>query len=296
MEKKIIFPPKCCFCLSDCNDTIEMKISYEKKGYREIIKTTYKLLVPICQKCKGPIIKSRRTPYIVWIICTVIFALFGLIGSPNEMQNGFFSGAIVGTLIGMFIFLGIGLSTRNKKEPAGFVRGTGDLIFKNAEYQRLFDELNWPIFKNQNLEKFCKSTYNAWISGRFPEYKKYYIGMYSYLSLQLMFKNQIKTEDNAIRIFFEKYTPLDGEFYVCSSADKKDFILTNLRLLQWDGNKQKHIEIAIADIDTSRNDISNSTLTINKISGETVLIEKIQSCPSEEILSLLISRSKNSNL
>jgi len=286
MEKTFLFPKKCYICLSDSSDTIEIKHTFEKSGYREIIKTTYKCLIPVCKHCKDRTIKSRRRPYIVWIGTALISAIIGLTAGTN----GFFVGAIIGGLIGMFIAIIVAMSSF--KEQVSFERGTGNMIFKNIEYQQLFDEVNWPILKDQRIEQFYKSTCNAWANGQFPEYKNYYTNINSFLSLKLMLKNNIITEGSALRIFFEKFSPLESEFLVVFSDKGLHFILTNKRLLQWDGIKNAFEEIILAEVDSFQIDALGAKLTIKKLSGESIPIEKISYYPNEKLLSLIISRSR----
>ena len=146
MAKSFIFPSKCCVCMTDCTTKHELAL-YEsmKEGFYTKVTTT-KLSVPVCNKCKGKF-KMINYGWRIWFALVAIGALIGIpvgLASPvGKVLPGMALGALALGVIGIIPAIKVAIKYGDKTDPPAFIgRTNGRPVFKNKEYQQIFDALN----------------------------------------------------------------------------------------------------------------------------------------------------------
>lgn len=146
MDKKYVFPKKCCVCMTDCNTQRELTLNQStKQGFATKITTT-RLSVPVCNKCRGKFNKINYG-WCIWLALVAIGALIGIpvgLASPaGKIIPGMGLGALALGVLGIIPSIMIAIKYGHKTDPPAFLSHTnGRPVFLNKDYQHLFDTLN----------------------------------------------------------------------------------------------------------------------------------------------------------
>jgi hypothetical protein len=146
MEKRFVFPAKCCVCMTECHTQHELAL-YEsiKEGFSTKVTTT-KLSVPVCNKCRGKF-KKINYGWLTWFalisLGAVIGFFLGIYSPTGNIGAGIGIVVIAFGVIGIFPALMVSIKYGHKTNPPAFIgRNDGRPVFSNKEYQYIFDELN----------------------------------------------------------------------------------------------------------------------------------------------------------
>jgi hypothetical protein len=151
-----------------------------------------------------------------------------------------------------------------------------------------------PLVKDKNLVRFYQTTMDAWASGKLNSLNKSY-QKEGKTQIDDFIKNYPPYEGSTLRMFFEKYKPLEGEFLVGMGEPEDSlgigwFVMTNRRLIQKDGRDNQFKEVTLADVDKYKIKGANlKTMNFNMKSGEETTFEKVEMYPLEKYLDKLIS-------
>jgi hypothetical protein len=148
------------------------------------------------------------------------------------------------------------------------------------------------LTQDEHVLGFYKTTHDAWsrgllsnLTGTTRQQEA------SALELGDFIKKYPPEEGSALRVFFEQFQPREGEFLV-TRADlglpKKRpwFLLTNLRLIQWDGRDDTFREIILAEVQSYQTNKTpeGATLMFKLRSGEELVFERVPMMPTAKVL------------
>ncbi|MCX7772528.1 MAG: PH domain-containing protein [Clostridia bacterium] len=151
--------------------------------------------------------------------------------------------------------------------------------------------LHNPILENEEIKGFYMKTKDAWALGKLDfldlNFKKA-----SGMTLESFIGSFPPSEENALGLFFSNFKPLPDEFMVGignSSSRKGWFVLTNLRLIQKDGQSKKLYAIPLESISEFKTKGSwTKELTFVMKNGETLNLSKVEIFPNENYIRKLI--------
>ena len=170
---------------------------------------------------------------------------------------------------------------------------TKEFLKVKKEAEAIKKVLADPLVRDTKVVNFYQTTLDAWSAGKLSginsNFKKK-----GKMDRGKFIKKYPPIEGSALRMFFERFGPLDGEFLVGvgdhSSGDERAwFVLTNLRLIQKDGTSNEFKSVTLADVDTFNiSGIGTKKLDIKMKSGGEVNFEKMLVFPDEGYLTKLI--------
>jgi len=181
------------------------------------------------------------------------------------------------------------------------IRGDTAAGKKTPEIEQI---LQSPLIQDEHVVRFYQTTLNAWSNGKLSSLDKGYENE-GRMQQGDFVKKYPPNEGSALRVFFEKFLPLEGEFLVGLGNLKTTkglgnlkttktsgwFVITNLRLIQRDGSNDQFKEVALAEVDTYQiKGATTKTLVFKMKSGEEITFEKVQMYPTDKFLSEMISQ------
>ena len=224
---------------------------------------------------------SRRAGAVIGFLITTGILIWGLGSYSDGYQIAFF-----GIPLSLPVFLLACLVWY------GF--DTKEFMASQKEAEELGELSNSPLLQSGPVVRFYKTTQEVWASGKLPYLGKIFEneGKVPYSDF---IKKYMPLQNSALRIFFDRFPPREGEFLVGlgnlqNASFPAWFVLTNLRLIQRDGRNDDFKEVDMGNVNTYKvSGINTKTMVFKMKSGEEITFEKVQMYPVDKFLSGVIS-------
>jgi hypothetical protein len=164
------------------------------------------------------------------------------------------------------------------------------LEFTRLQEISLKDELEME--QDEHVVDFYQTTLSAWSNGRLESLGKRFKTVVDGMQLADFIKKYSPFEGSALKVYFQNFQPLEGEFLV-EIGGGHWYVLTNFRLIQKDDSNNEFKEVTLADINTYevKSKWKTVTLVFKMKSGSEIIFVETQESPSRETISGLVSKS-----
>jgi hypothetical protein len=153
--------------------------------------------------------------------------------------------------------------------------------------------LDLPLLQSKPVMDFYQTSMNAWSAGKLSNLGKGFENE-GKLQYDAFVKKYPPFEGSALRTFFEKFMPREGEFLVGvgnlqTGKNPGWFVLTSQRLVQRDDMFK---EVVLSGVDTYQiKGMSTKKMIFKMKSGAEIDFEKVQMFPVDKFLKEAISQS-----
>ena len=243
---------------------------------------------------------NKAQPILMWGI-TVVFipiGIYALIQLTLSVARDDFSDLFsqVALAVMAFGFGSIGLRavlhvrSANKQKAKRMICKACGNAWIQWEDGRILEQSPLPlvgkkIIDNEWSKKFFETTRAAWVEGKLAEISADFAKAGKAMNYKRFLKVYRPVNGTALEAFLSKYFPREEEYMVGVDVRQGSFVLTNERLIQWDGEKGAFREVELSEIKSCKVEGSmQKSLLIKMKSGENEAFNNVAVYPKPDYI------------
>ncbi len=243
---------------------------------------------------------NKFQPVVMWGI-TIVFipiGIYGLVVLTMAVARNEFSNLLsqVALAIMAFGFGSIGLRavlhvrSAEKQKAVRYICKKCGHAWVQWEDGRVIEQSPLPllgkrILDNEWSKKFFETTRTAWIGGKLASISADFAKAGRAMSYKRFLKVYRPVNGTALEAFLRQFMPREDEYMVGVDVRQGSFVLTNQRLIQWDGSQGNFREVDLSGIKKCKVEGSlEKSLIIMMKDGETVEFKNVPVYPKPEYI------------